>query len=76
MSESDAMNIVVSDITTVKFTKSKGSKVHYHKYQRRLYKFSGFLRLARKKCQTSILVYLVTFKVNPGSQKAEEHSKE
>jgi len=54
MSESDAMNIVVSDITTVKVTKCKGAKVLYHKYRRRLYKFSSFLGLARKKCQTSV----------------------
>jgi len=34
MSESDAMNIVVSDITAVKLTKSKEAKVPYHKHQR------------------------------------------
>jgi hypothetical protein len=43
MSESDTMNTVVSDITTVKVTKYTGDKELYNKYQRILYKFSGFL---------------------------------
>jgi hypothetical protein len=54
MREIGAMNIVVSDITTVKVTECKGAKVLYHKYQKRLHQFLGFLVLDRKKCQTSI----------------------
>jgi hypothetical protein len=64
MSESDAMNIAVSDITTVKVTKYTGDKELYNKYQRILCKFSSFLGLARKKRLTSVLCMSLLLLVN------------
>jgi len=76
MSESNATNIIINDITTVKVTECKGAKALYHKYQERLYKFSGFLGLARKKCQSSMsCVCRYFFRSVYGFQKAEEHSE-
>jgi hypothetical protein len=70
--ESDAMNIAVCDNKTVTITKSKGAKVHYHKYQRGLYKVWVCLDWQGRNTRPLYLVCGTTLLNQSVSQKADE----